>query len=110
MNDPYDEERPERWGDKVGQAWDHIEKRPGDHEVSLGSSQKSFSHKGAQDQRGDAENSDEKSNFPFFSSPSGEIDRNGRDEKAENQGESKLSDEAEEKKPAYDCWHFSMSP
>jgi hypothetical protein len=96
MNGPHDQEGPERRGYKIGQAGEGVEKRPRDHEVSFGDSQKSFSHEGTKDQGGDTENSNKKTDLSLFGSESQEINWNGRDKKAEDRGESKLGEETEE--------------
>jgi hypothetical protein len=70
MNNPHDQEGPERRGYKIGQAGEYVEKRPSDHEVSFRDSQKSFPYEGTKDQGGDAENSNKKTNLPLFGSES----------------------------------------
>jgi len=104
MDAPYDQKRPERGRYEIGKAGKDVEKGPGDHELSFRDGQESFPYEGTEDQWGDAENPDKKTNLPLFGSESHKIDRNGWDQNAEYRWESKLGKEIEEEVTAYYFW------
>jgi len=70
MNGPYDQKGPERRGYKIGQAGKNVEKTPGNHEVSFGDGRESLPYEGAEDQGGDTENSNKKTNLSLLGSES----------------------------------------
>jgi hypothetical protein len=96
VEDPHDQQGPERRCDEIGEAGETVEKSPGGHEVSFGDGQEGFPHKGAEDQGGNAENANQKTNLPLLGSGSQKVDRNGWNQNAEHGGENKLGKETED--------------
>jgi len=63
LKDPHKEERPKRRSQEIGQGGQGKKEGTGNHEGFLGDSQKRFSDKGPESQRGNEEDPDEDANF-----------------------------------------------
>ena len=81
LNNPYDQERPKRHGQEVGNRRDDIKERPRDHHPFFCGSQQNPSDDRSEEQGRESQNSDKNTDLDFSSPQGGKIDgkRRGKD-------------------------------
>ena len=97
VKDPHDQKGPERRRNEIGKAGKNSEEGPRDHELSLGKVHEGPSYDGTENQRGDAEDSDKKPDLCCPGLKSGQVDRDGWNEDAEDHRENELSKKTKDK-------------
>ncbi len=87
---PHDQKRPERRRKEVGDRGEAEEEGACDHKFFFRNFYESFSDKRPENQRGDVETPDEKTNFDLFRAQSRKVNGKGGNEDLEGHGEREL--------------------